>query len=121
MAARSFRLVLSPRGRIARSTYWFWSILVWVAFIALFSVLEAMLGRSSTLVLYPPFFWALFVLAAKRYHDLAKSPAWLLLLVIPVIGPLWVGIELGFRRGTQGENQFGTDPQKTDADYLTVA
>ena len=108
------------RGRIARSTYWYAVLFAWAAFIVAFLLLEGNVSRASTLVLYPPFFWAMFALAAKRYHDLGRSAAWLLLLAIPVVGVAWVVFELGFRRGTRGENRHGPDPLALPLDYQTV-
>ena len=118
---RLMRLFFSPRGRIARSTYWLASIALIIVFAAAFIALESVAGRNSTLVLYPPLFWAALVLATKRCHDRAKSPLWLLLVLIPVLGPLWWLIALGMRRGTLGENQYGHDPMENRVDYLTVA
>jgi uncharacterized membrane protein YhaH (DUF805 family) len=118
---RLIRLFFSPRGRIARSTYWLACIALIVVFAAAFITLESVAGRSSTLVLYPPLLWAALALAIKRCHDRAKSPLWLLLLLIPVLGPLWWLIALGMRRGTLGENQYGHDPMENRVDYLTVA
>ena len=118
---RLLRLFFSPRDRIARSTYWLASIALCVVFAAAFIALESVAGRNSTLVLYPPLFWAALVLAIKRCHDRAKSPLWLLLVLIPVLGPLWWLIALGMRRGTLGENQYGHDPMENCVDYLTVA
>ena len=119
--ARLLRLYFSPRGRIARSTYWTACIALGIAFVAAFIALESLFGRNSTLVLYPLLFWCAFALAAKRCHDRAKSPLWLLLLLIPVLGPLWWLIALGLRRGTLGENQYGHDPLENRVDYLTLA
>ena len=79
---------------------------MWVAFAVLFAVLEGLFGRASTLVLYPPFFWSLFALSAKRYHDIGKSPRRLFELAIPVVGVVVVAFELGVRRGTRGRNCY---------------
>jgi uncharacterized membrane protein YhaH (DUF805 family) len=114
------RLFAGLRGRIPRSTFWFAVLFVWAAFIVAFLVLEANVSRASTLILYPLFFWTMFALAAKRYHDLGRSAAWLLLLLIPVVGVVWVAFELGFRRGTRGENRHGPDPLVLPLDYQTV-
>lgn len=118
--ARLIRLLFSPRGRIARATYWIAVTVLVVAFVAAFIALESIAGRQSTLILYPPFFWAMLVLAVKRCHDRAKSSLWLLLALIPVLGPLWWLIALGLRRGTLGENQYGNDPLENSVDYLTI-
>jgi uncharacterized membrane protein YhaH (DUF805 family) len=116
----TLQLLLSFHGRMPRSTFWWTAILVWIAFVVLFVFLDASVGHASTLALYPPFFWMLAALSVKRLRDRGKSPGWLLLVLIPVLGPLWLLIDLGFRRGTPGENQFGPDPLELDSDYLVV-
>jgi uncharacterized membrane protein YhaH (DUF805 family) len=52
----------------------------------------------------------LIVVQIKRWHDLDKSGAWILINFIPFFGPLWTLIQCGFVRGTEGENQYGLDP-----------
>jgi len=114
------KLLLSPANRIPRSTFWWVTIAASLVFVVLFAGLDALLGHGSTLVLYPPFFWILFVLGSKRYHDLNRSAKWLALLLIPLLGVLWVAAELAFRRGTAGENAYGADPLLPTVDYLEV-
>ncbi len=53
--------------------------------------------------------WPALAAMTKRLHDRDKSAWWLLLLLVPVIGWLWLIIELAFFRGTNGENRFGGD------------
>jgi uncharacterized membrane protein YhaH (DUF805 family) len=115
------KLFLSFRGRIPRSTFCWAGLATGFVFLILFVFLETMLGRATTWMLYPPFFWAMAALLTKRLHDRAKSPAWLLILLIPILGAVWLGIDLALRRGTPGENQYGQDPLDFGADYLTVA
>ncbi len=111
---------LRSRGRLSRSRFWFLAIALTIAFALLFSGLESLGGRASTLILYPAIFWAAYVLAARRYHDLGKSPVRLLLLLIPLAGMLWVFVELAFAKGTEGENQYGPDPLTHGIDYQKV-
>jgi len=113
-------LLFSFSGRVPRATFWWCGILLWAVFIVLFVFLDATFGRTSTLVLYPPFFWIVAALAVKRMHDRGKSPAWLLVALLPVIGPLWLFVDLGLLRGTPHENQYGLDPLTVDSDYLKV-
>jgi uncharacterized membrane protein YhaH (DUF805 family) len=107
---RRLRLLLSLKGRVPRATFWYATLGAWAAFVVLFLLFETAFGRASTLLLYPPLLWAVFAVSGKRYHDRDKSARWLLLLLVPIIGPLWVAFELGFRRGKRGENRFGADP-----------
>jgi uncharacterized membrane protein YhaH (DUF805 family) len=113
-------LLFSFRGRLRRTTFWWSGTLLCVMFIVLFVFLDATFGRASTLFLYPPFFWIVAALAVKRMRDRGKPPAWLLIALIPVIGPLWLFVDLGLLRGTPGENHYGPDPLMIDSDYLTV-
>ncbi len=46
----------------------------------------------------------------KRLHDRNRSGWFLLILLIPLIGAIWLIIELGFLRGTKGPNKYGADP-----------
>jgi hypothetical protein len=36
-----------------------------------------------------------------------------LILLVPIVGQLWSGVELGFLKGTKGWNQYGEDPHTT--------
>ena len=63
-------------------------------------------------------FIALFVLQVmtlavliKRWHDRNKSGFWLLINLLPVIGQVWMVIELGVLPGTPGTNRFGPSPK----------
>ncbi len=62
------------------------------------------------LLLFLPFGWIFYALMAKRWHDRERSKIWTLLILPPIAGPIWTFIELGFLRGTEGPNRFGSDP-----------
>jgi uncharacterized membrane protein YhaH (DUF805 family) len=63
------------------------------------------LGILMLLVLWPS-----ICLYAKRWHDRDKSGWWSLIMFVPIIGGIWMLVELGFLRGTDGPNRFGNDP-----------
>lgn len=109
------RLLLDPRGRISRRTFWLWGVL---ALGGLTLLLRALLeiarvhpdraeGLVSLLLLWPA-----IAVSAKRWHDRDKSAWWVLLALVPVIGWLWMFIDNGFRRGTPGPNRFGAPPAR---------
>ena len=114
------RLLLSFRGRIPRSTFLVTTVLLGLVFVLLLISIETVFGRASSLVLYPPFFWAFAAVVTKRMRDQGKSPIWLLLVLIRLFGPLWLLVGLGLLRGTRGENRFGDDPLDDRRDYMTV-
>ena len=118
---RLLRPYLFFRGRLARGTFCWCVLGLMAAFVVLFVFLDTAVGYAATLVLYPPFFWGAAALIVKRLHDRDHSAWRLLIALIPVVGPLWLLIDLFFRAGSPGENQYGNDPRLYDADYLTVA
>ena len=54
--------------------------------------------------------WPAICLYAKRWHDRDKSGWWSLIGLVPIIGGIWMLVELGFLPGTEGPNRFGPDP-----------
>jgi uncharacterized membrane protein YhaH (DUF805 family) len=54
--------------------------------------------------------WPSLAIYTKRWHDRNKSGWWTLIIFVPLIGAIWMLIELGFLRGTEGANRFGPDP-----------
>ena len=62
-------------------------------------------GLLGLALIYP-----VIALYAKRWHDRNKSGWWSLIGLIPIIGGIWMLIELGFLKGTAGPNSYGPDP-----------
>ena len=120
MANKMIRTVGTLKGRISRSTFCLGALLAAASFLVLFVFLETMVSRAATWILYPPFFWAMLALSVKRLHDRGHSAWRLLILLIPLLGPVWIFFGLVFRKGSPGENQYGPDPREFGADYLMV-
>jgi uncharacterized membrane protein YhaH (DUF805 family) len=112
--------LLSFRGRLPRSSFAAWLCLTAVILALLSSALATLLPGRGLLVVYLPFYWAFLALAVKRLHDRGKSGKWLLLALVPLLGAVWLAIELFFLPGTPGENRYGADPLASNADYLAV-
>lgn len=55
-------------------------------------------------------FWSSLAVGVKRCHDRDRSGWFLLIGLIPLIGAIWLIVELAFLKGTSGENRFGPDP-----------
>ena len=106
-------LYFSPNGRIPRKVFWLASLPLYALFI-LADVLTKDGVSLETAVLVSIVLLALvvpsYVLCIKRSHDRDKSGWFVLISFIPVIGPIWLLVELGFLRGSEGENRFGPDP-----------
>jgi uncharacterized membrane protein YhaH (DUF805 family) len=108
-------------GRLRRRTFLARALLATAAFAVLFVFLDRTAGYDSTLLLYPPYFIALASLCVRRLHDQARSAAWLLVAIVPLLGPLILAWRLLLTRGTHGTNQYGDDPRVRGYDYLQVA
>jgi uncharacterized membrane protein YhaH (DUF805 family) len=106
-------LLFSFKGRIGRQTYWFASLAFMAAFLfsgMLVDVLGEDTGGIVVLLLVILIGYMSIAVAAKRWHDRDKSGWWSLIALIPIVGSIWMLIENGFLRGTQGPNRFGPDP-----------
>ncbi len=114
-------LLFSFHGRISRGDFWYAVLLVLSVFIVLNVALTNAFNRSVAFVLYLPLYWSLAALCIKRYHDIGRSGFWLLLLILPILGPLWVFGSLALRKGQQFENRFGPLSPRPELDYFTVA
>lgn len=113
-------LFFSFRGRIRRGDFWY-ALLVVLSVLAVLDVgAGRFLGQSQPLLICVPVVWSLFALCIKRYHDIGRSGLWMVLLAIPIVGPAWVLFSVGFRKGHQRENQYGSLPGTNELDYLTV-
>ena len=108
-------------GRVSRATFWkyYGSFL---AFMFLWSYISDIITIPEWcdliigLIIVILIFLVLLGIQVRRWHDRNKSSWWVLINFIPIIGFLWMYIELGFIRGTSGSNKYGEDPliQTTD-------
>ncbi|HEX4199707.1 MAG TPA: DUF805 domain-containing protein [Caulobacteraceae bacterium] len=114
-------LLFSFEGRIRRLHYWLAAISVGVVVGVVGSVLAPMSGMAQgtpnpifmglLAIIYIVDLYIGLALGAKRCHDRDKSAWFLAIGLIPIIGAIWLFIELGFLDGTQGPNRFGPSPK----------
>jgi len=110
-------LYLRMDGRISRSTLWLKYYLPFMG-IAIIAALAdfglgtfdeetgwGVFGLLATLILFYPSI-AVFV---KRSHDRGRSGLFVLLMFVPLVN-IWPAIELYFLKGTDGDNDYGSDP-----------
>ncbi len=119
-------LFLSFEGRISRQPFWLGSLALGIISIILQFVIVAVFGGSMDFrdpnatpsvaagiafaVLALVSLWPSLAITVKRWHDRDKSGWWTLIILIPIIGAIWMFVENGFLRGTDGRNRFGDDP-----------
>ena len=133
-------LLSSFEGRISRKTFWIGIAVLIVAELAAYLIAEALQGDRLSAIVDLAFIYPEFAVAVKRAHDrdlpiwilvvFFGGEALLDLLTVlelsgsgeqPSVVSLFIAvpftvllvallIELGFRRGTIGPNQYGPDP-----------
>lgn len=106
-------LYFSFEGRINRQTYWLKYFLPVVGIFFCAGLVTGWLGASTNegklfmLLVQVASIWPGLAVAAKRWHDRGKSGWWSIICVIPIIGTIWMLVELGFLTGSDTENQYG--------------
>jgi uncharacterized membrane protein YhaH (DUF805 family) len=114
------RFYLSADGRVNRKQWWLWLVLPVIVISIVLAFVDMATGHFDPETGIGPLS-AIFALLAlipsifvyiKRFHDRDKSGWWVLIGLIPIIGPIWLLVELGFLKGTAGPNRFG--PPVTD-------
>ena len=107
------QFLFSFEGRTNRSAYWLkWTLPYMVVMVVLSMVGSMFAGPTGAIsgLVGLAALWPSLAVAAKRWHDRDKSGWWTLILLVPVVGALWMLIECGFLKGTDGPNRFGDDP-----------
>ncbi|AMG29588.1 DUF805 domain-containing protein [Grimontia hollisae] len=104
--------LLSFEGRMRRRDYWLYSIPVLIMVLPTFFyqggnvMLDALALAISLFAIY-----ASIALNIKRLKDRNKSPWWIVVTFLPLVGPIFALVELGILDGTPGPNQYGSDPK----------
>ncbi len=106
-------MLLDPRGRIPRSTWWLYGVAVPIGAGLL---LHALLGiariraESAEHVVNLLLLWPTLAVSIKRWHDRNHSGWWVLVVLLPFVGWIVSLVANGVLRGTEGPNRFGPDP-----------
>jgi len=103
--------LLSFEGRINRAQYWAFVLLYFAGAIAC-AIVDGILPTGGLIgllfalaALYPS-----ICVLARRWHDRGKSGWWTLIALIPLVGAIWILVECGCLKGTDGPNAYGPDP-----------
>jgi uncharacterized membrane protein YhaH (DUF805 family) len=102
-------LLFSFQGRVTRKSYWMFALAV-IGVMVVASVVDVVVTGGSPVVTALAALvvvWPSLAVQVKRWHDRDKSGWWVLIALVPVVGPVWALIENGFLAGTTGDNRFG--------------
>ncbi|MEG2173935.1 MAG: DUF805 domain-containing protein [Oscillospiraceae bacterium] len=104
-------------GRARRKEYWMFALFnIIISFVL--KMVDQGIGLSITQqVGVLSGIYGLFVmipslsLLFRRLHDVGKSAWWLLIVIIPVIGWIWL-LVYTLMEGAAGDNQYGSNPKR---------
>ena len=112
-------------GRAQRKEYWMF-YLFYMIFLIIAAVADNILGTVFTVGegpyavgigygwIYVLLIIALFIptlaVGVRRLHDIGKSGWWLLIMLIPCAGPIWL-LVLTCTDSNPGENEYGPSPK----------
>ena len=105
--------LFSPRGRFSRGQWWLFAVVqVVMTVVAVTMFIGGISARTSPLMLaailaFIPIVWSGLCANIKRFHDRDKSGLWIVIGFIPIIGSIWLFVELGLMAGSDGGNRFG--------------
>ena len=125
-------LFLSFHGRIGRLALWLGCLAIGLAQIGAMAFLLHLAGSTFAdvdayehkaavlthdilmrvflpiMIVAALFMYPTYAIYTKRWHDRNKSGWWSLIGFVPIIGGLWMLIELGFLGGDEGTNDYGS-------------
>lgn len=109
------------QGRISRSEFWRYFIL-WFTLYSIIGVVSEKLGVGGAIIAVFLMFsiGANYAITVRRCHDFERSGWYALLWFIPVV-QIWLLLQLAFRRGTIGENEFEPEPPGVCFQWLRAA
>lgn len=94
----AFQKIFDFEGKASRPQYWYFALGVFAVAIC-FMILSAILGKIAgflaILVLIAQIIWNLaliipsIAIAIRRMHDIGKSGWWVLINLVPIVGPLF--------------------------------
>ena len=106
--------LFSFRGRLCRSDYWLKGFLPLLTIGIINNILiygvDEHWSRDVGMIIGILCLWPTLALLFKRVHDRDRSAWFILIFLIPIVGSIWLLVEVWFLKGTDGPNRFGDDP-----------
>lgn len=103
--------ILTTNGRARRSEYWWFILFLWLTYLAC-AAIDGVLGTPPVLTVAS---FLLLIIGSissnvRRLHDIGCGGVWLVLNLIPIIGPIWMLVLL-VKEGTPENNRYGQSPK----------
>ncbi len=117
-------LFFSFEGRINRAKFWLYYVLVLNTVYLAFYGFGGLLGGEQGFVMGSvvgtlAILWPALALSVKRCHDRNRSWLFILVSLVPLVN-LWYAVEVLFLKGTDGTNDYGPDPLRSDIPSMPI-
>ena len=104
LAFQPFQKYVDFSGRARRKEFWYFQLIV-IVIVAIIATANDIAASVFQLAILLP----QLAVSFRRLHDTNRSGWWILLVLIPVIG--WIILLIWYCTiGTDGDNDFGSDP-----------
>lgn len=104
------------KGRACRSEFWWWWLFTMIVGILIAGTAMTTRDNMFLMIFYVVIFIPNLAVTVRRHHDGNRSGWWILLCIIPLLGPLFL-LFLYASKGTDGPNIYGPDPLGPEDDY----
>lgn len=120
---RAWKKFAVCRGRATRAEYWQFFLVDRLVFIFLYMMFILSAAQNSTvtwfwLILFMLYYLAViapeFSVVVRRLHDTNRSGWWMLVALIPLVGP-FVFLYFLVQDSQSGENRYGPNPKEIAA------
>jgi uncharacterized membrane protein YhaH (DUF805 family) len=104
---------INSAGRASRSEYWYWALFCFLGGVATQALDQVVVHKPITnLIFVLATFVPSIAVAIRRLHDVNRKGTWLL-ISFTIIGSLYPLLVWFCKKGTDGNNRFGSDPLAT--------
>ncbi|KAB1069070.1 DUF805 domain-containing protein [Tamlana haliotis] len=111
-------------GRARRKEYWMFTLfhlIITYGGLAILGILAYAIDSPFVIFLVYIYLLATIVpslaLNVRRLHDVNKSGWFILIGLIPFVGPIWLFV-LSVTEGDRGSNQYGSDPKALNEEEI---
>lgn len=98
---KRFLHLFSFNGVATRTEWWLVGLSGYLVILVSIPLDSIVTGNSEEpgwffFAIFIAWLWLQLATQVRRWHDRGKSGIWVLIKIIPVIGPIWALVELGF-------------------------